>query len=317
MGYVRLEDYWDWMLEQEDLKKVFCVTDNVPLRRELFNKYVYTINLELSAYCNRSCSYCPVSIYPRKQELMTSDIFQKVLDNLEFIRYTGGISLNLFNEPLYDDLLEERIRQIKEKLPSAYIYFNSNGDKLSSERIESLWNAGLSRILITIHTASNEEWNDDKKREEFKRFLKKIGKVEYYEKREEQEGRSIIVTIPYEEKRCIILKCNNWARYGNDRGGVLKDLSIRERLEPCMNPVREFSIAYDGSIKLCCNIYFESPDCGNIMGKGILDFYFGEQLVSFRKKLFRYGEKVSPCSTCNTGIEMVSDNNLRKIREIF
>lgn len=79
-----------------------------------------------------------------------------------------------------------------------------------------------------------------------------------------------------------------------------------------MNPIREFCIGYDGSSKLCCNIYFDAPDCGNMRDNSILECYFSKRFVQFRRNLFRFGEKVAPCSTCNTGIELVPESVARK-----
>lgn len=219
MGYVKLNDYWDFLLEQEDKEQLFCELDDYMQAKEIFNKYVYTINLELSAYCNRKCSYCPIAIYPRNQEYMAEDLFDKILDDMEQIGYSGGISLNLFNEPLYDDELESKISRIKRKLPLSYVYFNSNGDRLTAERLETLWDSGLDRINITLQTSPSDEWKDEMKRTEFKRYLKRIGKVEFFEKRREIEGKSIIVEIPVGGNRKVVLQCNNWGAFGNDRGG--------------------------------------------------------------------------------------------------
>ena len=305
MSYVRCIDYWDFLSKQDDKDMVFQCVDDPEQRKAVFNKYVNIVHMELSTYCNRRCSYCPIAVYPREQEYMQDELFRKVIDELYEIGYTGSISLNLYNEPLYDEKLEDRIRRIKEKLPQCYIHFNSNGDKLTVERLESLWEAGLNQIRVTLQTLPNEEWRDEKKRAEFKRFLQKIGKEEYFEKRTETQNKCIEVEISFPGNRRFFLQCMNWSVYGADRGGNVKDLSIEKRTAPCIYPIREFCIACDGSVKVCCNMYFNAPDYGNIRDKGILDHYFGKPLVKCRKSVFEYGEKWGACSTCNSGIEFV------------
>ena len=94
----------------------------------------------------------------------------------------------------------------------------------------------------------------------------------------------------------------------------MKHLHAEQRINPCVNPFREICIAYDGSIKPCCNIYFNAPNIfGNAAVSNLTDIYFSEELCKFRKDLFIFSKKVGGCATCNT--EDNADIESKNLRE--
>lgn len=271
------------------------------------------INIEISTYCNRRCSYCPMSIYPREQKYMSKDLFMKLINELKLIDYCGLILLNFFNEPLFDEHLNEKIRYVKNILPNVRIAFNTNGDLLTKEKLNELWESGLNQIFITLHTNPNEKYIDEQKRNELKKFLIKLDMESQFERRSEIPNRNITVDVNLSNDRRILICCNNWQEYGNDRGGTLKELRMNKRTKPCVNPLREIFIAYDGKIKPCCNIYFNSDDIyGNANEDSLIDIYFNEQIIKFRRELFTFSVKKRYCATCNTEDNgELSSKNLR------
>jgi len=47
----------------------------------LFSKYVKIVNIEIFSFCNRRCSYCPVSLVNDSDFVFMDDFdFRKVLD---------------------------------------------------------------------------------------------------------------------------------------------------------------------------------------------------------------------------------------------
>ena len=109
--YVAADDYWEHYKNFFEFQDVLSVSSkDFPLDKkiELFKKFVFLVNLELSTYCNRKCDYCPVSLYPREQEYMSEELFKKIIGELKDISYSGGIVLNFYNEPLLDNNLLEK-----------------------------------------------------------------------------------------------------------------------------------------------------------------------------------------------------------------
>ena len=299
-------NYWEYFFHAEGYEKI--LSQNILSQNEkvdLFNRFVYVINLELSTYCNRKCTYCPLSIYQRSQKFMPNELFKRIVFQLEKINYKGMIMTNLYNEPLLDNDLSNKIKFIREHLSESWIIFNSNGDFLTKDLWDILTHAGLNQIIVTLHTLPGKEYVDNDKEKDISRFLKKMGLVEWVKDNRIQKifspGKNITLDIPFSEKKRLLIKCDNWSMYGNDRGGVLEKLSVEQRTRPCVNPFREIFIAYDGTIKSCCNIYFNADNVyGNVYDKDMIDIYFSKELCDFRRKLFDFSLKWGGCKTCNT-----------------
>ena len=127
-------------------------------KKAMFKRNVEIVNLELSYQCNRKCSYCPVrdSSRQHQQAEISTDLLVKTCQELALIRYENRISLNLYNEPLLDSNLEDKISLIRQHLPYAHIGFNSNGDLLDSKRVSSLSSAGCDLVRVTLHPLPNK-----------------------------------------------------------------------------------------------------------------------------------------------------------------
>lgn len=307
--YVKRSNYWKYFLEQEDAKELFINVPGDERQRILFKKFVNVINIELSSFCNRKCSYCPMAYVDRKQKYMDKNIWYKILKELEEIQYEGHIALNLFNEPLLDVNLVERIRQLHRKVPNAYIKFDTNGDYLTRKKLDMVIDSGVMSLLVTRH--ADFEFTDVLKQEIYD-YIKKLKLGEFIVSESYVPGKNVTYNVNY--KNTELLFCaNNWKVIGNDRGGTVEHLKSKGiRTLPCNNPLREMNISYDGKFKPCCNIYFgENTNIGSVIDDGIVETYFNKKSIEYRRALVVFGEKSGYCKTCATG-----DNSDIKTREI-
>lgn len=215
--YIKRSEYWDYFWKQTDYKELFEARNEIGTREiTLFNKYVNVINIETSAFCNRKCNYCPMSLIERKQDYMDDKLWEKILGELCAIQYKGHIELNLFNEPLLDVHLIDKMKEIKKKLPDVLIKFDSNGDYLKRNVLDDLIDVGLGAMIITRH-AKEGRFGEGLK-EEMEDYISKLGLQTYIEKTKYTEQRNITYILKYRDVE-IIICANNWEIYGNDRGG--------------------------------------------------------------------------------------------------
>lgn len=273
------------------------------MKKSLFKRNVEIINIELSYLCNRKCEYCPVAQSSRKekQEKMSIQLLEKILHELTHIRYENRISLNLYNEPLLDEFLEYKISLIRQKLPYSHISFNSNGDKLTKNRLETLRDAGCNQISITLHPLPN-------KNQSFETIEKRVSKL--YEKL----AQKTLAGIDLSEKnfiqfysRGVGLKIQwpDWRTEGSNRGGVLINHPSKkfERLQPCIKPFREFTIYHDGIVQPCCEAFHDDKtnlaEMGNLNQKSIFDVYSSDSMNEIRRHVFDFGPKEGICKNCN------------------
>ena len=84
------------------------------------------------------------------------------------INYDKRITLNLFNEPLYNNEIYETLSKLNQELPKAVLHLNSNGDYIKNQKtLLKLEKNGLKEIYITLHTPPKTKWNKISKNPRF------------------------------------------------------------------------------------------------------------------------------------------------------
>lgn len=292
---------WEGLLGENIDLNLFDSEISLLEQKELFSKYVKIINLETFSYCNRKCSYCPVSFLSSKNNShLDKKVFISIIEDLKSINYSNKISLNLYNEPLSDESIFDTIQYIHQKLPKAFIFFNSNGDYVTLDKLELLSKIGLNALNITLHTQPNKTYDDNDSDTAIKNFYTKIGKDYKIDSIKENE---YIKTSFKVGNLLISVTTTNYDSYGESRAGLIEHLnSDIIRNFPCARPFREFTISSNGHVYPCCQIYPELDNFENSMGdlvkNNIFEIYTSSRLSNLREHLFDYSPKKSPCNKC-------------------
>lgn len=301
-------EYWDRLFELSDgeLKKALEINEHLSetQKRDLFRKFVCIVAIETSTYCNRSCDYCPIALpqYGRKKKnYMPDSVWESIVSNLADIEYASTISLNLYNEVLADKSLIDKIEQLRERVPDSFIKFNTNGDFLNKNMLNTLEQAGLDAIFISLHPDKNGVYEDGDRLKAVYRFFDRIG---YSGGIDEIVPNQRIRADCHFGRTRVLVMCDNWNDYGTDRSGIIPHLSIEERDEPCWRPLREFTISHNGNVFPCCQLFPDEPanfkyKLGNVGEETIFDIYAKATAAQWRKGLFDYSKKSGPCATCS------------------
>jgi len=309
------KNYWQRKLIDNPKNFNINLIKNNKLTREesknLFKKYVEIINLETSAYCNRVCPYCPVSIYARKNKTvkMSESLLSSVITALKEIDYDKRIILNLYNEPLYSNSIFEVVSKLNRELPNSVLNFHSNGDYVKNvNTLLKLEESGLKEIRITLHTPPKSKWNKNSRQKALERFAKKIKFNLSKNHLNNLEDDHMAFETKFGKKLFCRVECTNYSinLYGKTRGGIIDSLKPPiKRYLPCIRPFREFTIYYDGTVTPCCEIYHDEKYKKHIMGQilpnnpsTVFEVYTGKFLTKFRESVFGYSTKTGPCSTC-------------------
>ena len=111
------------------------------------------VEVEVNSRCNLKCRYCPNSILPPANvpEYMNDETFERLINELVRINFTGKISYHLYSEPLLRNDLEKLIFQVKKRLPEVFQLLYTNGTLLTDERYQSLLEAGINHFKVTKH----------------------------------------------------------------------------------------------------------------------------------------------------------------------
>jgi radical SAM protein with 4Fe4S-binding SPASM domain len=302
----RGNDYWDRFLatDQIELMKFFNAELEFNEKKIFFKNTVEVINIETSSSCNRKCLYCPVSIVDRKKLILIDDtILKNLLIELADINYSNNISLNLYNEPLMDQDFINKLKLVKRFLPKSFLSFNTNGDYFNKENLNHLLNSDVDEIRVTLHS-DKKIYSLEKQVLRYRKFFKQINlEQNFLEKIIVDENQNMHINIDFGKTNLLIMS-NNWAEFGNDRGGTIKNLSLeKNRVNPCMKPIREVTIGYDGYIYPCCQVIPDEINkelrIGNLNKSSLFELYFNDFSNKFKKSMFVYGEKMySPCNSC-------------------
>jgi len=285
--------------------------------KQVFKDVVQEVQIEVFSYCNRHCAYCPVADSSRRgaNHLLDIDLFERTLKDLAEIGYDRRIGLNLYNEPLADLVILDRISAIRAALPETQIYFYSNGDYLDAELIKTLKKAGLDELFISIHLSSNQAYDDSKVRSALEKLADRTG-LEFIDDQfvPGQYLRAKAPLAPFSLEAFAL----NYLENGQDRGGLMDNiLNANERLSPCDRPFHNFVVSYDGTVVPCCQIFVDREEhsahgIGHLSSfPDIFRAYTSAAMASWRLDNLGHGPKDhEPCSHCSDGDFELSDEEI-------
>jgi hypothetical protein len=299
-----LTQKWETLLGNKVDPNLFSTKTSYKEKVNLFKKHVKIINLETFSYCNRNCSYCPVSLLPNKKHTYLKEShFNLIVQNLKEINYSNTISLNLYNEPLSDDSIYNTIKELRDALPLATIFFNSNGDYLTNKVLSKLSLLGVNSIHITLHNLPKEIYSDTMSLKKIHKFYTKLDRNYTIDAKKENQ---YIRTSFKVNNLFVSVETTNYDDFGESRAGSIENLvdTTKKRDWPCARPYREFTLFSDGHAYPCCQIYAPLDEYKNSMGSleecdSIFDLYSSKEMVELRHHLFDYGIKISPCANCS------------------
>ena len=246
---------------------------------------VLTIEINLTELCNRKCSFCPrinPKIYPNRNLMMDLKLCEKISNDLKILNYKGRISFSGFGEPLLNKKFIEYIRILKKEVPSSFLETNTNGDKLTVDVINNLYESGLDKIYINLYDNADQI-------DHFENLFKKT-KVNqnFWKLRPHWLGS--------EKDFGLIL---------NNRSGMLVNpnedyLPIKDVINsPCYYPFYKLFIDWNGDILGCSNDWGRTMIFGNITREFLGDIWLNEKFTKLRKRLYNGNRNHTPCNKCN------------------
>jgi MoaA/NifB/PqqE/SkfB family radical SAM enzyme len=197
-------------------------------------------------------------------------VVEKIARELGELNYAGNINSNMYNEPLTDVRLAQIYRILKKAVPKCRIRLLTNGDYLSPERADELFDAGLDSIRITDHNPVPNQ----KLKSNVEAIANKYPGKDITLNRLEGQLRNRGGTIKHEDAQAPAAVC--WPR-GHSRA----------------------YIDFLGNMIGCCDDPFSTKIFGNVASEKLLDIWNSAEYVRFRDGLDsgRYYYKF--CKDCN------------------
>ena len=168
--------------------------------------------------------------------------------------------------------------------------------------LDRLVEIGVNAIFVTLHTPAGAEYLDDDRKKSFCDFLTKLELDCVFDRI--VPLTTIVSDIDYKGMR-LLVQAHNWGVIGTDRGGTVPGLSAQARIAPCVRPLREFTVSYDGGVYQCCQIFPRDKNTAEYkigtvsQSCNIFDVYASVPMAAWRRKLFTFGPKPPPCATCS------------------
>ena len=254
------------------------------------------IELSLIDVCNRSCSFCPKSdekVAPDTYQKMSKKLIDKMHDDLKKINYRGFLTLCGYGEPL----LHKEIEYICKKLSKvSSLEIVTNGDPLNYKVIQKLYNANLSRLLISMYDGPEQVIK-------FKTMIKKSGVPEDF---------VILRDRWYTETENFGVKLTNRAgtiSTGNQIGNDVHTV--------CYYPSYQFLIDWNGDIFLCPQDWQRRQAMGNMMQESLFEIWMSKIMKKYRVDLLNGKRVNNPCKSCNATGTLLGINHAKIWREKY
>jgi len=285
--------------------------DEDPSRRFLL-KYV---SLEAHTVCNQSCYFCPVSIAPREDYFMPTELYERIVGELSAWRDTiEAVFMINYNEPTADKRFVDQVRTLRAAgLPPAVL---TNGTGLTPARIDALVELGGLRFLsINLSTLDRERYTKDRGGDHLGLVLKHL---DYAKDKALAEQMDMVVLgagdVNHKRDFAEISQRFAGSRFTvkyfevMDRAGYLqiglKPAVPNQRLCGCENvgsrPLQHLHITPRGQCVLCCEDYNEAYVVGDLTRESVEEVLTGPTMSLMRR--WAYGLEEAPrdfiCRNC-------------------
>lgn len=282
----------------------WLLPDGVEPGREFRLKYV---SLEAHTVCNQACYFCPVSIAPREDYFMPTELYERIVGELTAYRETiEAVFMINYNEPTVDPRFVDQVRAIKAAgLPPAVL---TNASGLTPERIDKLVAMGGLRYLsINLSTLDRERYRRERGGDHLALVLRNLDYAR--DKPLAEQSEMVVLGTGNDEHRRDFDEISR--RFADsrfevkyyevmDRAGYLqighKPASRDRRLCGCDNvgsrPLQHLHITPRATCVLCCEDYDGKYVVGDLTRESVHEVLTGPTMAMMRR--WAYGLEEAP-----------------------
>jgi radical SAM family protein/iron-sulfur cluster protein len=265
------------------------------------------VSLEASTVCNQACYFCPVSIAPREDHFMPTELYERIVGELAAWRDTiEAVFMINYNEPTADPRFVDQVRTIKAAgLPPAVL---TNGTGLTPARIDALLAMGGLRFLsINLSTLDRERYRRERGGDHLDLVLRNLDYAR--DKPLAEQMDMVVLGTGNEDHQRDFAEISR--RFAGSRFAV-KSFEVMDRtgylqigLKPavpnqslcgCDNvgsrPLQHLHITPQAQCVLCCEDYDSRYVVGDLMQESVHDVLTGPKLALMRRWV--YGLEEAP-----------------------
>ncbi|MEM9400231.1 MAG: radical SAM/SPASM domain-containing protein [Verrucomicrobiota bacterium] len=254
------------------------------------------IDLNITELCNRKCVFCPRSksdVYPNQKLFLKPDLASKMAQELKEIHFDGAVVFCGFSEPLLHPDFTEIIQRFGHSIRTELV---TNGDKLTTELIAGLYDAGLDYIAVSMYDGEQQT-------EKFEKMFRSAGI---------NQDHFILRDRWHHADEEYGLKLTNRAGTLNLQGQLPVDTT-----KPCYYTHYSMTVDWNGDVLLCVQDWNKKVKLGNLYGQSIMEVWKGHLIENFRKRLAQGPRNFSPCKSCNVEGTFHGFNHVRVWQHIW
>lgn len=229
-----------------------------------------SFSIEISKFCNRTCSYCPNSSNKTPVENIDLAIYDKICDRLAEIEWCGVVDFIFYNEPMLHPDLPGLVRHLKKKVPKCLPRVITNGDFLNVDSARELIDSGVASFSVSKHIPIKPGWEDR---------IERVSKT--------FPGAIFIGDLTKIEELLGL----------SARAGLVK-VKNATPMKHCYAQRSAQHIDINGNLLLCCNDYFRKNAFGNLMKEGIMDIWNQARYSRIRDGIHRGEAELKICQEC-------------------
>jgi len=244
-----------------------------------------TVEMNITELCNRTCAFCPrvdPKIYPNRNIHLDQAISEKVASDLASFDYKGRISFSGFGEPILNKWFADHIRIFRTALSENTIETNTNGDRLTVDMINELYEAGISAIYVNMYDGPEQE-------AQFAKLFEEAGiEKDRYRFRPHWIGPEDDFQLSLNNRSGMVV---------NDEIGLTP---LADALEMrCHYPFYKMLVDWNGDVLFCSNDWGRQIVVGNVVKQHVRDVWMSEEMLEVRRRLAVGDRSHSPCSSCS------------------
>ncbi|MBI4179226.1 SPASM domain-containing protein [bacterium] len=242
-------------------------------RPALFN----TVELELRKKCNGTCSFCAAAAQfdTRPDVSMPEDIFQKIIDELGGLKYTGRLCFFINTEPLLDKRLPRWVAMARRVCSNASLHVMTNGKSLTHDLGRLLLENGLDILEINNYSDTDTVFPN------IRSFMDVVAP--------DFPGRVRL------NRRKLTAQLNN--RAGSSPNGSVLSRPLKSF---CQRPFEKIMISAEGVVGLCEHDFYFSERIGSVRAQSLKDIWFCDRFREIRRRLLAGDRAAIPlCAKCD------------------
>lgn len=273
------------------------------------------VSLEAHTVCNQACYFCPVSVDPREEHFMPTEMYERIVGELAAWRDTiEAVFMISYNEPTLDKRFVDQVRTIRGAgLPPAVL---TNGSGLTPKRIDALVEMGGLRFLsVNLSTADRQRYKDTRGGDHLKTVLRNLehardkplaekmdvvvlGTGDEAHRRDFAELSEMFAGSRFEVKSFEVMDRAGYLQIGNKVAEDGRSLCGCDNMGP--RPLQHLHVTPHGKCVLCCEDYDEDYVVGDLTEQSVEEVLTGPAMALMRR--WTYGIEEAPddfiCNRC-------------------